>query len=101
MRIHVAGGPHGNGGVKGRKSLGVDHVNLVLTRPVMRELDKFKDDRTVGWRRNRARMLLEKIDGLLPLSAAGVPVPLTPRSTTTFLLEIPREPDTAWKRAQS
>lgn len=82
------------------KFLEVAHVYLVLTRPVMRDLDKFKDDRTVGWRRNRARTLLAKIDGLLPPSATGIPVPLTPESKTTFLLEIPREPDTAWKREQ-
>jgi len=78
------------------KFLNAPQVYLMLTRPVLRELDKFKDDRTVAWRRNRARMLLSKIDGLLPQSATGVPVPTKDGIDTVFLLDIPREPDAEW-----
>jgi hypothetical protein len=80
------------------KFLNAPQVYLMLTRPVLRELDKFKDDRTVAWRRNRARMLLSKIDGLLPQSATGVPVPTKDGIDTVFLLDIPREPDAEWIR---
>jgi predicted ribonuclease YlaK len=70
----------------------------MLTRPVLRELDKFKDDKTIAWRRNRARMLLSKMDELLPQSATGVPVPIKDGVVTVFLLDIPREPDAEWIR---
>ena len=80
------------------KFLNAPQVYLILTRPVLRELDKFKDDRTVGWRRNRARMLQSKIDGLLPPSSTEVPVPIKDSVDTVFLLDIPREPDAEWIR---
>ncbi len=80
------------------KFLNAPQVYLMLTRPVLRELDKFKDDRTVVWRRNRARMLLSKIDGLLPQSVTGVPVLIRDGVDSIFLLDIPREPDAEWIR---
>src|SRR5258708_3884979 len=83
------------------KFLNAPQVYLMLTRPVLRELDKFKDDRTVAWRRNRARILLSKIDGLLPQSATGVPVPIKDGVDSVFLLDIPREPDAEWIRKQA
>lgn len=83
------------------KFLNAPRVYLMLTRPVLRELDKFKDDRTVAWRRNRARMLLSKIDGLLPQSTTGVPVPIKNGADVVFLLDIPREPNTDWIRGRA
>ncbi len=80
------------------KFLNVPQVYLMLTRSVLRELDKFKDDGTVAWRRSRAHMLLSKIDGLLPQSATGVPVPIRDGVDTVFLLDIPREPNAEWIR---
>jgi len=80
------------------KFLNAPQVYLMLTRSVLRELDKFKDDKTVAWRRNRARMLLSKMDDLLPQSATGVPVPIKDGVVTVFLLDIPREPDAEWIR---
>jgi predicted ribonuclease YlaK len=80
------------------KFLNAPQIYLMLTRPVLRELDKFKNDRTVAWRRNRARMLLSKIDGLLPQSTTGVPVPIKDGVVSDFLLDIPREPDSEWIR---
>lgn len=80
------------------KFLNAPQIYLVLTRPVLRELDKFKDDRAVAWRRNRARMLLSKIEELLPQSTTGAPVPIKDGVDTVFLLDIPREPDAEWIR---
>jgi hypothetical protein len=79
------------------KFLNAPQVYLILTRPVLREMNKFKDDRTVAWRRNRAHMLLSKIEALLPQSAE-VPVHIKDSVDTVFLLDIPREPDAEWIR---
>jgi hypothetical protein len=83
------------------KFLNAPQIYLVITRPVLRELDKFKDDRAVAWRRTRARMLLSKIDGLLPQSTTGVPIPIKDGVDAVFLLDIPREPDAEWIRGRA
>src|SRR5260370_8340524 len=67
------------------KFLNVPQVYLMLTRSVLRELDKFKDDATVAWRQSRPHMLLPKIDGLWPQSPTAVPTP-PPHAYNTFSL---------------
>src|SRR5260370_41677048 len=53
------------------KFLNVTHVYLILTRHVLRELDKFKDDGPAPRRRTRAHILRAQSNGPLPPPAPG------------------------------
>ena len=66
--------------------LGCDRACLVVTTPVLRELDKYKSDRNSGRRRDRSRSVLREFDAIIGSSHPGVPLEF--RRSTEILFDL-------------
>lgn len=73
--------------------LEADHVHLVLTSAVMRELNQHKDDTSNAWRQKRARTLVPKLQDYLGTVTPGQPSSV--RSGVS-LIDMPDEPSVNW-----
>lgn len=74
--------------------VGASNVCLVVAPAVLAELDRFKDDHTVTWRRDRARKVLSKLDQFLPAGSSLEPSHVRQR---VRIRGIAREPAVDWR----
>lgn len=74
--------------------LGGQQVCLILTTTVMEELNRQKDDFKNPGRRKRAHDILSRLEDVLPVDTAGIPIAV---GKNVMLQEILEEPDVDWK----